>query len=98
MTTELHLTDEYEKVNMSAKVFERDKNYETFFTLSIKQSISGWGENNVIFFVNWKDREDFAERIYDAIMSMPKPTTEDNPYAGDMTKGDPMLALRRNDE
>jgi hypothetical protein len=98
MTTHLHLTDEYEKMSISTKAFEEDKTREAFFTLSIKQSISGWGQNDVIFFVNWKDREDFAERIYDTIMSMPKPKAEANPYAGDMTKGDPMLAIKRGDD
>ena len=98
MTTHLHLTDEYEKVNITVKAFEKDKACEPFFTLSIQQSISGYGQNDVIFFVNWKDREDFAERIYDTIMSMPNPAAKDNPYAEDMTKGDPMLALRRGDD
>ena len=84
MTAHLHLTDEYEKVHISARGFAGSKRAgrEAYFSLTIMQNIPGAQGNDVIIFVNFKDRQVFAQKLYDTIMSLPDPSLEKKQTSG----------------
>ena len=77
MTAHLHLMGDSEKASISANGYARKDVEEPFFALRIAQNIAGSDSNEVIIFADFKDREEFAERIYEAIMAMPTPNVQE---------------------
>lgn len=78
MTASMHLMHEDESVEVSASAYgSSNDNAEPFLALSVRKIVPHHLCDDVTFFVNWKDREDFAEKIYNAIMSLPYPDESD---------------------